>query len=64
MAVDADRVARYLAKVDRRRCEFAIVVSDGWRRMGGGSRLMQAPMSAARAIGMRFRDGDVMAAAV
>jgi len=29
-----------------------------------GPRLMQAPMSAARAIGMRFRDGDVMAAAV
>jgi len=56
-------IARCVAKVDRRRCEFAIVVSDD-RRMGGGSRLMRAPMSAARAIGMRFRDGDVMAAAV
>ena len=60
-AVDA---GRHRANVDWRRCEFAIVVSDDWRRMGRGSRLMQAPMSAARASGMRIGNGDVMAAAV
>jgi len=57
-------VACCVAKVDRRRCEFAVEVSDDWRRMGRGSRLTQAPMSDARGTGMRIRDGDEMAAAV
>lgn len=54
-------VARYIAIDDRRRCEFAIVVADGWQRKGLGTRLMQALMGAARAAGMREMYGEVLA---
>lgn len=54
-------VARYVAGSDRQRCEFAIVIADGWQRKGLGTRLMQALMAAARGAGMREMYGEVLA---
>ena len=54
-------VARYFAGDDRRRCEFAIVVADGWQRKGLGTRLMQALMAAARDAGVVSMEGEVLA---
>jgi acetyltransferase len=54
-------VARYVAGGDRRSCEFAIVIADGWQRKGLGTRLMQALMAAARAAGVREIYGEVLA---
>ncbi|HEU0290506.1 MAG TPA: GNAT family N-acetyltransferase [Burkholderiales bacterium] len=54
-------VARYVVNDDRQRGEFAIAVADEWQRMGLGTLLMQALMTAARAAGMRAMFGDVLA---
>ena len=54
-------VARYVVNDDRQRGEFAIAVADEWQRMGLGTLLMQALMTAARAAGMRVMFGDVLA---
>ncbi|MGH8621710.1 MAG: GNAT family N-acetyltransferase, partial [Burkholderiales bacterium] len=54
-------VARYIADADRSRCECAIAVADGWQRRGLGTRLMEAPMAAARSAGKREMYGEVLA---
>ncbi len=54
-------VARYIGLDDARRCEFAIAVADAWHHHGIGHRLMQALMKAARAGGIRFMEGYVLA---
>ena len=54
-------VARYVANEDRRNCEFAIVIADGWQHRGLGEHLMRSLMDAARAAGIRAMHGDVLA---
>lgn len=54
-------VARYVAGEDRQRCEFAVVVADGWQRKGLGRSLLEALMAAARTAGIRVMFGEVLA---
>jgi acetyltransferase len=54
-------VARYVAGDDRRRCEFAIVIADGWQQKGLGRGLMRALMGAARGAGIDTMEGEVLA---
>jgi len=53
-------VARYTVNPDGRTCEFALAVLDTKRRMGIGSRLMEALMEAARTRGIRMIEGEVL----
>ncbi|MCW8945203.1 MAG: bifunctional acetate--CoA ligase family protein/GNAT family N-acetyltransferase [Sedimenticola sp.] len=53
-------VARYSVNPDSQSCEFALAVLDTKRRMGIGSRLMEALMEAARARGIRMIEGEVL----
>jgi acetyltransferase len=53
-------VARYVIEADRSRCEFAIVISDGWQRRGLGTALLRALMDTARAAGIPTMYGDVL----
>ena len=55
-------VARYMARPGGEACEFALVVSDTWRNMGIGARLMRSLMQNARLRGFRIMDGEVLAA--
>jgi acetyltransferase len=43
-------------------CEFAIVVSDTFRRRGIGARLMRSLMQNARNKGLRIMEGEVLSA--
>ncbi len=58
-------VARYIGidekAKDPKRCEFAIVVADDWQHRGIGSRLMKALMKVAKAGGLRFMEGYILA---
>jgi len=53
-------VARYTVNPDNSSCEFALAVSDSNRRMGIGSRLMEALMESARSRGLRMIEGEVL----
>ncbi len=53
-------VARYITNVDRRSCEFALVVSDRWQRRGIGHRLMHMLMEVARNRGLEEIRGEVL----
>ncbi len=55
-------VARYMARPGGQACEFAIVVSDHWRNLGIGARLMRSLMQNARSRGFRIMDGEVLTA--
>jgi acetyltransferase len=54
-------VARYTVNPDNQSCEFALAVLDTKRRMGIGSRLMEALMESARTRGIRMIEGEVLA---
>jgi acetyltransferase len=54
-------VSRYFSRPGGESCEFAIVVSDTWRNLGIGARLMRALMANARRRGFRVMDGEVLA---
>ena len=53
-------VGRYITNVDRRSCEFALVVSDRWQRKGIGHRLMHMLMEIARNRGLEEMRGEVL----
>ncbi len=53
-------VGRYITNVDRRSCEFALVVSDRWQRKGIGHRLMHMLMEIARNRGLEEIQGEVL----
>ncbi len=55
-------VARYIARPGGEACEFAIVVSDDWRNLGIGARLMRSLIQNARSRGFRVMDGEVLSA--
>ncbi|QVL49954.1 MAG: GNAT family N-acetyltransferase [Thiocapsa sp.] len=55
-------VSRYMARPGGEACEFAIVVSDTWRNLGIGARLMRSLMQNARSRGFRVMDGEVLSA--
>ncbi len=53
-------MGRYITNVDRRSCEFALVVSDRWQRKGIGHRLMHMLMEIARNRGLEEIQGEVL----
>ncbi len=53
-------VGRYITNIDRRSCEFALVVSDRWQRRGIGHRLMDMLMEIARNRGLEEMRGEVL----
>lgn len=54
-------VARFISLDDPKRCEFAIAVADDWQHHGIGHRLMRVLMDHARAGGLRYMEGYVLA---
>ena len=55
-------VARYVTHPDGSSCEFAIVVSDEWRKRGLGRYLMARLIEIARSRGLARMSGDILAA--
>ncbi|EXJ14717.1 bifunctional acetate--CoA ligase family protein/GNAT family N-acetyltransferase [Imhoffiella purpurea] len=55
-------VARYMSRPGGEACEFAIVVSDTWKNLGIGARLMRSLMQNARLRGFRLMEGEVLTA--
>jgi len=53
-------VGRYVANADGMSCEFALVVSDKWQRMGIGHRLMNQLIKIARDRGLETMEGEVL----
>src|SRR5215470_18190225 len=53
--------ARYVVSCDKETAEFAIVVDDEFRGLGLAQRLMGALVDAARAAGLRWLVGEVLA---
>ncbi len=53
-------VGRYITNIDRRSCEFALVVSDRWQHQGIGHRLMHLLMEVARNRGLEEMRGEVL----
>lgn len=53
--------ARYVVSCDKETAEFAIAVADGFRGRGLAERLMAALLRAARAAGLRWLIGEVLA---
>jgi acetyltransferase len=53
-------VARYVTNLDKKSCEFALVVSDQWQRKGIGHYLMQKLMEIARDRGLERMQGEVL----
>ena len=53
--------ARYVVSGDKETAEFAIAVADGFRGLGLAERLMAALIGAARAAGLRWLIGEVLA---
>ena len=53
--------ARYVVSWDKETAEFAIAVADGFRGRGLAERLMAALLRAARAAGLRWLFGEVLA---
>ncbi|NOQ79491.1 MAG: GNAT family N-acetyltransferase [Gammaproteobacteria bacterium] len=54
-------VARYVMNPDGESCEFALVVADKWQHRGIGSHLMAALIEAARQVGIKVMDGEILA---
>ena len=54
-------VARYVMNPDGESCEFALVVADKWQHRGIGSHLMAVLLEAARQVGIKVMDGEVLA---
>jgi acetyltransferase len=54
-------VARYLLNRDRESCEFAIAIDDGCQGQGLGTEMMLALIDEARARGLRWIEGYVLA---
>ncbi len=55
-------VARYTTNVDKKSCEFALVVSDKWRGRGIAHRLMTGLMDVARDRNLERMEGQVLSA--
>jgi acetyltransferase len=55
-------VARYVTHPDGSSCEFAIVVSDEWRRRGLGRYMMARLIEIARSRGLARMSGNILAA--
>jgi RimJ/RimL family protein N-acetyltransferase len=53
--------ARYVVSSDKETAEFAIAVAEAFRRMGLAERLVAALIGAARAAGLRWLVGEVLA---
>jgi acetyltransferase len=53
-------VARYTTNMDKKSCEFALVVSDRWQSRGIGHHLMQNLMEIARGRDLDTMDGQVL----
>ena len=53
-------VARYSTNLDKRSCEFALVVSDKWQSRGIAHHLMKSLMEVARDRGLEIMDGQVL----
>ena len=53
--------ARYVVTPDKETAEFAIAVAEGFRSIGLAERLMSALIGAARAAGLRWLIGEVLA---
>ncbi len=53
-------VARYVANPDGESCEFALVIADGWQRMGLGRRMMEQLIAVARTRALRSMVGHVL----
>ena len=53
--------ARYVVSCDKETAEFAIAVAEGFRGLGLAERLMAALIGAARAAGLRWLIGEVLA---
>jgi acetyltransferase len=53
-------VGRYVANSDGVSCEFALVVSDKWQRLGIGHRLMNLLIKIARDRGLETMEGEVL----
>ncbi|HEY0847769.1 MAG TPA: GNAT family N-acetyltransferase [Noviherbaspirillum sp.] len=54
-------MAQYVADPYPQRCDFAVVVADGWQRHGLGKRLVQTLACLARAAGIKRMEGDMLA---
>ena len=54
-------VARYSINPDKISCEFALVIADAFQNRGLGGVLMQVLIDTARANGLRYVDGEVLA---
>jgi acetyltransferase len=54
-------VVRYMLNPDRRSCEFAVVIEDGFQGQGLGSRLMKSIIEIARSRGLARIEGFVLA---
>ena len=52
-------VARYVTNLDKKSCEFALVVSDQWQRKGIAHHLMHKLMEIARDRGLERMEGEV-----
>jgi len=52
--------ARYVANLDGKSCEFAVVIADAWHKSGVAGLLMEALLSAARARGLKTMEGIVL----
>lgn len=53
-------VGRYVTNSDGSSCEFALVVSDKWQRLGIGHRLMNLLIKIARDRGLETMEGEVL----
>ena len=53
-------VARYTTNLDKKSCEFALVVSDKWQSRGIAHHLMKSLMEVARDRGLEMMDGQVL----
>lgn len=53
-------VARYITNLDKKSCEFALVVSDKWQRKGIGHHLMHKLMEIARDRGLESMEGEIL----
>jgi RimJ/RimL family protein N-acetyltransferase len=59
--IDIVAGARYYIQADGENCEFAITVADGWQGAGLASRLLRELVEAARARGLKYMEGIVLA---
>ncbi len=54
-------VSRYIVNPDGESCEFAVVIADGWQRLGVARRMMGQLIEVARARGLQTMIGHVLA---